>query len=64
MVTIMQTCVGPQGYFPAASVDPTEARNDIRGCFGRSDRSALRQSDRYRLRSATRLSSRAKLPAG
>ena len=23
-----------------ASVDPTEARNDIRGCFGRSDRRA------------------------
>ena len=24
-----------------ASVDPTDARNDILGCFGRSDRSAL-----------------------
>jgi len=25
-----------------APVDPTEARNDIPGCVGRSDRSALR----------------------
>src|SRR5262249_10472321 len=25
-----------------ASVDPTDARNDILGCFGRSDRSAPR----------------------
>src|SRR5262249_10577161 len=32
-----------------ASVDPTEARNDILGCFGRSDRSA--QGDRPTLRS-------------
>jgi hypothetical protein len=41
----MQTCVEPQGYFPAASVDPTEARNDILGCFGRSDRRARSTDD-------------------
>jgi hypothetical protein len=29
----------------AASVDPTDARNDILDCFGLSDRSALRQSE-------------------
>jgi hypothetical protein len=27
MVKGMQTRVGPRGYFPDASVDPTEARN-------------------------------------
>jgi len=36
------------GRLPDASVDPTEARNDILGCFGRSHRSA--QSDRPTLR--------------
>jgi hypothetical protein len=36
----------------AASVDPTEARNVILGCFGRSDRSALRLIEGNRLRSA------------
>jgi hypothetical protein len=30
-----------RSYFPDASVDQTEARNDILGCFGRSDRHAL-----------------------
>jgi hypothetical protein len=29
------------GRLADASVDPTEARNDILGCFGRSDRSRL-----------------------
>jgi hypothetical protein len=33
----------------AASVDPTDARNEILGCFGRSDRRA--QDDRPTLRS-------------
>jgi hypothetical protein len=28
-----------------ASVEPTEARNDILGCFGRADRSRLRSGD-------------------
>jgi hypothetical protein len=36
--------------FADASVDPTEARNDILGCFGRSDRSA--QGDRPTKRAA------------
>src|SRR5262249_36457949 len=30
------------GRLADASVDPTEARNDILGCFGRSDRRAQR----------------------
>jgi hypothetical protein len=30
----------PRSYFPDDSVDPTDARNDILGCFGRSHRSA------------------------
>jgi hypothetical protein len=34
----------PPRFFDA-SVDQTEARNDILGCFGRSDRSALCKSD-------------------
>jgi hypothetical protein len=47
-------CVGPTtptraGRLADASVDPTEARNDILGCFGRSDRRA--QLDRSTLRS-------------
>jgi hypothetical protein len=33
------------GRLADASVDPTYARNDILGCFGRSDRSRLRLSD-------------------
>src|SRR5262245_4231253 len=37
MVTSKHTRVGPRGDFPAASVDPTEARNDVLVCFGRSD---------------------------
>jgi hypothetical protein len=37
MVTIMQTLIGPQGYFLDASVDPTEARKPILRGFGRSD---------------------------
>jgi hypothetical protein len=32
--------IEPRSDFPGASVDPTEARNDILSCFGRSDRSA------------------------
>ena len=42
MVTSKQTCVEPRGYFSDASVDHTEARNDILGCFGRSHRRAQR----------------------
>jgi hypothetical protein len=37
-VTNARSGVEPQAYFEAASVDPTDARNDILGCFGRSDR--------------------------
>jgi hypothetical protein len=40
MVASIQTRVKPRGHFLDASVDPTEARNDILGCFGRSDRRA------------------------
>jgi hypothetical protein len=36
-VTNAQSGVEPQAYFEGASVDPTDARNDILGCFGRSD---------------------------
>jgi hypothetical protein len=43
MVTSTQTRIWPPSYFPAASVDPTEARNDILGCFGRSHRSRIGQ---------------------
>ena len=41
-----------------ASVDHTEARNDILGCFGQSDRSALRQSGGSRQRPWTSLAIR------
>jgi hypothetical protein len=51
------------GRLADASVDPTDARNDILGCFGRSDRSALRYIDVNRIRSVTRLSRRGKIPA-
>ena len=44
MATSAQEDIGSRGYFPAASVDHTKARNDILGCFGRSDRSAQRGS--------------------
>jgi hypothetical protein len=43
MVTSKQARIEPRSYFHDASVDPTEARNDILGCFGRADRSALRR---------------------
>src|SRR5262249_54372484 len=33
------------GWSEVASVDPTDACNDILGCFGRSDRSALVQRE-------------------
>jgi hypothetical protein len=49
MATSIHACGGLRGYFSDASVDPTEARNDILGCFGRSHRSA--QGDRPMLRS-------------
>jgi hypothetical protein len=39
-VTSAQERIGPQESFSGASVDHTDARNDILGCFGRSDRSA------------------------
>jgi hypothetical protein len=39
----------PPGRGVTPSAGSTEARNDIRGCFGRSDRSA--QGDRPTLRS-------------
>ena len=42
------------------SVDPTDARKETVRRFGRSDRSALRQTDGSRLRSAARLLSRPK----
>ena len=44
MVISIHTRIEPRSYFPAASVDPTDARNDILGCFRRSDRSALGQT--------------------
>jgi hypothetical protein len=37
------------GRSPCASGDPTEARNDILGCFGRSDRSEFGRSHRRAL---------------
>jgi hypothetical protein len=40
IVTSKQTCVEPRGYFPAASIGSTDARNEILGCFGRSHRRA------------------------
>src|SRR5262245_51840260 len=46
-----------------APVDPTDARNSILGCVGRSDRSALRQSEGRRLRSAAPLLSGGKMLA-
>jgi hypothetical protein len=42
---------------------PTDARNDILGCFGRSHRRALRQIEGSRLSSAARLSSTVKMSA-
>jgi len=35
--------VDPRSDFPNAPDNPTEARNDILGCFGRSDRSSQRR---------------------
>jgi hypothetical protein len=40
-VTSVQKRIEPQKSFSGASVDPTDARNDILGCFGRSHRSGL-----------------------
>jgi hypothetical protein len=35
-MTKVQKRIEPQKSFSAASVDPTDARNDILGCVGRS----------------------------
>jgi hypothetical protein len=42
MVTSVQIGVVPPAGYEGASVDPTDARNDILGCFGRIDRRAQR----------------------
>src|SRR5262245_40754620 len=46
-----------------ASVDPTDARNDILRCFGRSDRRALCEVEGSRLRSDARLFEWGRTPA-
>jgi hypothetical protein len=61
MVTIMQTRMGPRGYFLDASVDPTEARKHAG--LGPADRVVRRGGNRARMSCELRPRHRTDQPA-